>query len=78
MLLGVVLEAEAHAVSSEHGRRLIALAMHDLADARDEVDVEVVREAAGGGQLGGRRADAACEADDANAVTSESLACVAT
>ena len=55
-------------------RRALAIAVHDLADARDEVDVEIVREAAGGGQLVGRRADAAGEGDDAEAVTSESLA----
>ena len=47
--------------------------MHDLAEAPDQVDVEVVREAAGSSQLVRRRADAAREADDANVATSECL-----
>ena len=48
--------------------------MHDLAEAADQVDVEVVCQAAGGSQIVRRGADAPGEAGDANAATSECLA----
>ena len=71
----MVLEPEADAVLAQDAGRGGAVALHDLADAHDQVDAERIREAACRRQLIGGRADAAREADDPNAAPRERLAC---
>ena len=67
----MVLESEADTVRAQHRRCPCAVAVDDLADPCEQVDVEVVREPAGGRQLVRGRADAAGEADDGHVATRE-------
>ena len=71
--LRMVLEAEPHAVRVEHFDRPVTVRVDDASEAGDQVDVEVVREAARRLHVGGRAPDASREADDPNPVAREGL-----
>jgi hypothetical protein len=73
--LGMVLEPEPHTVRVEHLGRSVAVRVDDASEAGDQVDVEIVRQAACRLDVGDRAPDAACEGDHPDTVTVQGLAC---